>query len=108
VANVRLKYRSNGSNQPPTQDQFKTYAGGSNTGSWNTIDMTKRIAAPVIGTTPQFIADYYYAELTRLSDTFVDYYVTASDTRGNVFNSPIQHVYVAAKPNATPTPTPNP
>ena len=104
VANVRLNYRSNGSNQPPAQDQFKTHAGGSNTGSWNTIDMTKRAVAPAIGATPQFIADYYYAELTGLSDTFVDYYVTASDARGNVFNSPIQHVYVAANRNATPTP----
>jgi glycosyl hydrolase family 57 len=106
VANVTLKYRSNGSNQPPTQDQFKTYAGGANTGSWNTLAMTKRVAAPVIGVTPQFIADYYYAKLTGLSDTFVDYYVTATDTRGNTFNSPIQHVYVASNPNGTPTPTP--
>jgi hypothetical protein len=104
VANADLKYRSNGSNQPPTQDQFKTYAGGANTGLWNTLSMTKRVAAPVIGASPQFIADYYYAKLTGLSDTFVDYYVSATDTRGNTFNSPIQHVYVA--PNPTPTPTP--
>jgi len=98
VANVSLKYRSNGGNQPPTQDQFKTYAGGANTGSWNTVSMTKRVAAPVIGANPQFIADYYYAKVTGLSDTFVDYYVAATDTRGNLFNSPIQHVYVAPNP----------
>jgi hypothetical protein len=98
IGNVSLKYRSNGSNQPPTQDQFKTYAGGANTGSWNTMSMTKRVAAPVIGANPQFIADYYYAKVTGLSDTFVDYYVTATDARGNIFNSPIQHVYVAPNP----------
>ena len=60
--------------------------------------MTKRVAAPVIGANPQFIADYYYAKVTGLSDTFVDYYVAATDTRGNLFNSPIQHVYVAPNP----------
>jgi hypothetical protein len=106
IQGVSLRYRSNGATNPPTQDQFKTYAGGANTGTWQTISMTKRVVAPVAGLSvygngPEFIADYYYAKVTGLSDTFVDYYVTASDTKGNVFNSPIQHVYVA--PNANPT-----
>jgi hypothetical protein len=75
--------------------------------------MTKRVVAPVAGLSaygngPQFITDYYYAKVTGLSDTFVDYYVTASDTRGNIVNSPIQHVYVAPNTNPTPTPTPTP
>ena len=108
IASVKLKYRANGSSQPPTQDQFKTYAGGPNTGAWTNIDMTKRVVSPVIGASPQFIADYYHAKVTGLSNTFVDYYVTATDTHGNTFNSPIQHVYVAFDPNVTPTPTPTP
>jgi hypothetical protein len=113
IQDVSLKYRSNGANNPPTQDQFKTYAGGTNTGAWQTISMTKRVVAPVAGLSaygngPQFITDYYYAKVTGLSDTFVDYYVTASDTRGNIVNSPIQHVYVAPNTNPTPTPTPTP
>jgi hypothetical protein len=71
--------------------------------------MTKRVVAPVIGASPQFIADYYLTKISGLSDTYVDYYVTATDTRGNTFNSPIQHVYVAPDANApTPTPTPTP
>ena len=107
VANVVLKFRSNGNNHPPTQDQFKTYAGGANTGAWNSITMTKRVANPVIGATPQFIADYYYAKVIGLSDTYADYYVSATDARGNTLNSPIQHVYVAVNPTATPTPTPS-
>ena len=68
--------------------------------------MTKRVVAPVIGASPQFIADYYHAQITGLSDTYVDYYVTAMDTRGNTLTSPIQHVYVASNPGGTPTPTP--
>ncbi|PYL83133.1 MAG: hypothetical protein DMF23_10560, partial [Verrucomicrobia bacterium] len=110
IRDVNLKYRSNGANNPPTQDQFKTYVGGTNTGTWQTISMTKRVVAPVAGLSaygngPQFIADYYYAKVTGLSDTFADYYVTASDTKGNIFNSPIQHVYVAPNTNPTLTPT---
>src|SRR5207253_10615032 len=90
---------------------FKTYIGGTTTGAWQTISTTQRVFAPVTGLSayrngPQLIDDYYYAKVTNFSDTFVDYYVTASDTQGNIVNSPIQHVYVA--PNANPTPTPAP
>lgn len=39
-------------------------------------------------------ADLCYAELTALKDVLVDYYVEATDAKGNVFRTPIQHVYV--------------
>ncbi|HUJ70968.1 MAG TPA: carbohydrate binding domain-containing protein, partial [Verrucomicrobiae bacterium] len=99
IANVTLLYRSNGSNEPPTQDEFKTYAGGADTGSWVQQPMTKRVVAPVLSASPEYIADYYYTKVTGLSDTYVDYYVTATDTRGNTYNSPIQHVYVSPTPS---------
>lgn len=113
VQNVSLKFRSNGANHPPTQDEFKTYAGGLDTGAWQTQAMTKRVVAPVdgvqaYGNAPQFVADYYYSKVTGLSDTYVDYYVTATDTKGNTYNSPIQHVYVAPGTTSSPTPTPSP
>jgi hypothetical protein len=93
ITNVSLKFRSNGTN-PPTSDQFKTYAGGGLTGAWVTTNMPQRIVAPVIGASPQFIADYYYARVTGISNAYVDYYVTATDARGNTYQSPIQHVWV--------------
>jgi hypothetical protein len=100
ITNLTLLYRSNGSNEPPTQDEFKTYAGGSNTASWVQQPMTQRVVAPVLSASPEYIADYYYTKITGLSDTYVDYYVSASDTHGNTYNSPIQHVYVSPTPTS--------
>jgi hypothetical protein len=104
IANVVLKYRLDGAN-PPTQDQFKTYAGGPNTCPWSSITMAQRSVAPILGSTPQYIADYYWTKVTGLSDTYVDYYVEATDNKGNTYKSPIQHVYVAANNGAPPSPT---
>src|ERR1017187_6646355 len=98
VANATLFYRSNGSNNPPTQDEFKIYAGGPDTGSWIQQPLTKRVVAPVLSASPEYIADYYYTKVTGLADTYVDYYVSATDSQGNTYNSPIQHVYVSPTP----------
>ena len=95
VTNVSVLFRVNGTN-PPTSDQFKTYAGGPLAGAWQTSNMTPRIVTPALGVTPQYIADYYYAKVSGVSNAFVDYYVTATDARGNIFKSPIQHVFVGA------------
>ena len=93
ITNVSLKLRLNGTN-PPTSDQFKTYAGGPLAGAWQTSNMTQRVVAPVLGVTPQYLADYYYAKVGGVTNSYVDYYVTATDARGNTYKSPIQHVWV--------------
>src|ERR1039458_7058936 len=93
ITNVSLQLRLNGTN-PPTSDQFKTYAGGALAGAWQTNAMTKRVVAPVTGVTPEYIADYYYSKVTGITNAFVDYYVSAADARGNLYKSPIQHVWV--------------
>ena len=95
VTNASLLFRVNGTN-PPTSDQFKTYAGGPLAGAWQTSNLTQRVVTPILGVTPQYIADYYYAKVSSVSNAFVDYYLTATDARGNVFKSPIQHVFVGA------------
>ncbi|HEV2327295.1 MAG TPA: carbohydrate-binding protein [Verrucomicrobiae bacterium] len=95
VANVSLLLRTDGTN-PPTSDQFKTYAGGPLTGAWHSTNMTRRVAANSSGYTPEYQADYYYTYVTGISNTFVDYYVSATDSYGNVRNTPIQHVWVGA------------
>jgi len=108
IGTVTLKYRSNGNGGVPNRDEFKTYAGGPDTAAWQSQSMTKRVVTTQISPAPQYYADYYYSKITGLSDSYVDYYVMATDTRGNTFNSPIQHVYVAPNPGGTPTPTPTP
>ena len=95
ITNVSLLLRVNGTN-PPTSDQFKTYAGGALAGAWQTTNMTQRVAANSSGYTPQYMADYYYTKITGISNAFVDYYVSATDAHGNNYKSPIQHVYVGA------------
>ena len=95
ITNVSLLYRINGAN-PPVSDEFQTYLGGADTGAWITSNMTLRIVAPTVGMTPQYIADYYYSKVTGISNAYVDYYVSATDSRGNTSKSPIQHVYVGA------------
>ena len=93
ISNVTLLVRVNGTN-PPTSDQFKTYAGGSLTGPWATSNMTQRVVTPVVGVTPQYIADYYYAKVSGITNAYVDYYIAAVDNHGNTYKSPIQHVWV--------------
>lgn len=95
VSNVSLLFRINGSNSP-SSDQFKTYAGGTLTGPWLALAMTKRVVAPGLGVTPQYLADYYYAKVSAVTNAFVDYYVSATDNLGNNYKSPIQHVWVGA------------
>jgi len=95
VTNVSLLFRVNGTN-PPTSDQFKTYAGGALAGAWQALGMSKRVVTPILGVTPQYLADYYYAKISGVSNAFVDYYVLAVDAYGNTNRTPIQHVWVDA------------
>jgi len=97
ISNVTLLVRVNGAN-PPTSDQFKTYAGGGLTGSWAASNMTQRVVTPVVGVTPQYIADYYYAKVSGITNAYVDYYISATDNRGNTYKSPIEHVWVGTAP----------
>jgi hypothetical protein len=95
ISNASLFFRVNGTN-PPTSDQFKTYAGGPLAGAWQTLSLTRRVATNSSGYTPEYQADYYYTQVTSVSNAFVDYYVSATDAHGNTCNSPIQHVWVGA------------
>jgi hypothetical protein len=93
ITNVSLLLRLDGTN-PPVNDQFKTYTGGPETGTWRSTNMTRRVATNSSGYTPKYQADYYYAYVTGISNTFVDYYISAADSYGNIRNTPIQHVWV--------------
>jgi len=97
ITNASLLLRVNGTN-PPTSDQFKTYTGGPQAGAWQSMPLTRRVTANSSGYLPQYQADYYYAYVTGISNTFVDYYVSAADSHGNVQKTPIQHVWVGASP----------
>jgi len=101
---ITVKYRlDNDGVNPLTDNDNDTYAGGAGVQGWQTLSMNERIfpTGNVTGNPeidffiiPDYIANEYYVEITGLSDTLVDYYVEAEDTHGNVFKTPIQHVYI--------------
>ncbi|NOY97261.1 MAG: T9SS type A sorting domain-containing protein, partial [Chlorobi bacterium] len=104
IRTAMLKYRldKDGVN-PLTDNDNDTYAGGPGVGSWKEITMTRKMMDSTYNAgnpdidffvLPKAIASLYYAKITGLSDTLVDYYVAMTDTHGNTFKTPIQHVYV--------------
>lgn len=86
----------------------ETYAGGADVEDWQEIVMTKRTlpktraelnAAANNGQIDYEyeaaeIADYYFAKVDCFRGELADYYIEARDTKGNVYKSDIQHVYV--------------
>jgi hypothetical protein len=114
VASVNLKVRLDGDGvNPLSNNQNETYAGGPEVGPWLTIPMTKRVLPRTQSelnaaannsqinyfiTSPE-LADYYFAKVTDATVSgfrgkLLDYYLEATDTRGNVSRSDIQHVFV--------------
>lgn len=103
LSSVKLKYRiDNDGWNPVGSIANNTYAGGSDVGEWIDIEMTRRpmAADPTDDAELNFFilpnakADLCYAEIAGLKDKLVDYYVEAVDAKGNVYKTPIQHVYI--------------
>ena len=114
--NVKLMIRidANGTN-PLNSNQNETYAGGSEVGQWVPITMDKRElpktrealnAAAANSQIDYFlpvqaeaVADYYFAKITNdnlpnFRNKLLDYYIEATDAKGNTSKSEIQHVWV--------------
>ena len=101
LTSVTLKYRTDFDGKVSADN--KIYAGGSGVTTWTSKEMSRQPMAVAPSTltasifiTPKAKADLCYAEIKGLKDTLVDYYVEAVDTKGNMYKSPIQHVYVGA------------
>ena len=110
VAKVRID--QDGTN-PLASNQNETYAGGPEVGTWISIPMIRRElpktrealnAAAANSQIDYFlptneVADYYFAKITDANVSgfrgkLLDYYIEATDLRGNVHKSEIQHVFV--------------
>ena len=101
---VVLKYRLDGDGvNPLSSNENELYAGGAGVGAWQTVAMTRR-AFPAgnvhnnpginFSEMPAAIADQWHAQVVGVRSKLVDYYIEATDARGNVRKSPIQHVWV--------------
>lgn len=110
LQNVTLKYRTDYDGENPlSSSENETYAGGTGVSGWNSLPMNERIF-PIDNYTnnpniyffilPDYISNEYYAEISGLQDTLVDYFVEAVDNAGNVCKTPIQHVYVGDNANS--------
>lgn len=127
ITSVKLNVRlDNDGFNPLADNQNETYAGGSDVGSWITLPMNRRTlpndqaslnAAANNGqinyfVTPPELADYYFLEITEAAvpgfrGKLLDYYIEATDSKGNLHRSDIQHVFVeddgsVTDPPATP------
>jgi hypothetical protein len=111
LSSVKLKYRTDkdGVRSLASKDN-ETYAGGAEVNAWEEKEMNRKAMAADPTNDPElnfFIqpaakADLCYADITGLSEVLVDYYVEATDTKGNVFKTPIQHVYIGASNSTDP------
>lgn len=104
ISSAILKYRIDDDGLNPLDNDINdTYAGGNGVGDWLSLSMTYRNfpTGNVTGNPdidffilPDYIAGEYYAEITGISESLVDYYVEVEDDQGNLTKTPIQHVYV--------------
>lgn len=104
LQNVVLKYRLDDDGDNPISDKAnEIYVGGEGVGEWIELSMQNRLfpAGNVTNNPdidffimPDYIAYQYWAEISGVSESLVDYYIEATDVHGNIFKTPIQHVYV--------------
>lgn len=97
LASVNLNYRTSTS-QTLTSDN-ETYSGGSSVSSWVTVAMSSSFIASEASVTPTYQAWQYYYYVPGLLNTDYDYYITATDNKGNVSKSNIRHVWVGSFAN---------
>lgn len=80
------------------------YAGG----TWKALPMTATKIAAQTDPAPKYKGDEYRVKVTGVRDALVDYYVSATDGKGKVQKTPMQHVYVGARTGAEPDAGPLP
>jgi hypothetical protein len=116
--NVKVRIDNDGVNTM-ANFQNETYAGGADVGNWITIPMTQRVLPktraalnalasngdidyvvfdPTYWPDPK-VADYYFLKITDnnvagFRGKLLDYYIEATDNRGNIHKSEMQHVWV--------------
>lgn len=102
LTSVTLKYRTSTSTK--VSNDNLTYAGGSSVCSWINVVMTPTSIASITNPVPTYKADEYSGMITGLKNKLVDYYIEATDTKGNVQKSDIFNVWVGngddTNPNA--------
>ena len=109
MRDVTLKVRTSKPGIQSAGDiDHQTYRGGPSVGAWISIPMKRRVIDPQFSgdppnpnlnyfILPELIADHYWAKVEGFHDVLLDYYIEASDLKGNIAKSDISHVWVGQK-----------
>ncbi len=103
LAGVTLYWRTDADGQNPIASvQNETFVGGAEVGAWQAVAMVGTPENPPAHVIPATVrALRYGAMIVGQNDVLIDYYVEATDTRGNTARSDIQHVYVGQSSGGT-------
>jgi hypothetical protein len=82
------------SNNDYVSDWKNTTMTGREFAKGNVYDMNGPCFSDDMEPLPNYIADEYYAYVTGYTNVLLDYFITATDTKGNVKKSDIYHVWV--------------
>ncbi len=95
VSEAVLKYRidKDGVNSPSSV-QNETFEGGAEVNEWISIPMNQSYISSTTNPSPTYKASEYAATITDLDNALIDYYVEATDAKGNISRSSIQHVWI--------------
>ena len=96
LSSVQLKYRTVSAANNIDLIANKTFAGGAGVGSWQTVEMKDTAITSHTTMSPTYKANQYSAKITGQKNTLVDYYVEATDTKGNIARSMILHTWVGS------------
>lgn len=101
LSSVQLKWRTdNDDANPITEYDNELYArNAAKVGEWNTVNMTGDWYPSVKGPQvpdPANRAQRFRGTIAGQNDVLLDYYVEATDTKGNISRSDIAHVWVGA------------
>ncbi len=90
MVSVNLKYRTDLDGVMGGDNQ--TFGGGTGVTGWTTLGMSSIYRTPQTTVTPVYKAYVYYETISGMTNTLYDYYIEASDVRGNISKSDIRHV----------------
>jgi hypothetical protein len=97
IKTAKVVVRFNGHYSPANRES-QLYAASNKLGTWQNIELSRRVVDTVLKVKPDKIADYYWTQIKDAPVGYADYYIEAEDTIGNKTRSGIQHVYIG-KPN---------
>jgi hypothetical protein len=103
---VKVYWRTDKDGQNPISNtDNETFAGGSSVNAWNTETMTgswdPAIRGPLVPA-PFYRAQMFKATITGQDNVLIDYFVEAVDNNGNTNRSEIMHVWVGESYQSSP------